>query len=76
MANTFIDGKSLKQLRIDKTNNTKKLISDNGLDGYENAFLNGAGKNIKILAVGKDKKINTLVIKDIKGTIVNKDNHI
>ena len=42
-------------------------------EANKGVLLNGAGKNIKILAVGKDKKINTLVIKDIKGTIVNKD---
>ena len=39
-------------------------------------LLNGAGKNVKILAIGKEKKINTFIIKDIKGTLVNKDKAI
>lgn len=39
------DGKSILQRRIEKMCETKEMVGDDGLDGYERAFKNGAGKN-------------------------------
>lgn len=43
-----ISGKTLKEIRIEKGIITKRIIDDNGLDGFDKAFLNGAGKNSSI----------------------------
>ena len=46
------------------------------VDANKGFLLNGVGKNVKVLTIGKEKKINTLIIKDLKGTLVNKDKAI
>jgi hypothetical protein len=45
MKNTMINGKSLKELRIEKMYKTKLTIGEDGLNSFERAFFNGAGKN-------------------------------
>lgn len=39
------NGKTILQNRVEKMCNTKELVGEDGLDGYERAFKNGAGRN-------------------------------
>lgn len=48
MNNKKINGKTVKDIRIQKMIETKKEIDENGLDGFDKSFLNGAGKNSSI----------------------------
>lgn len=48
------NGKTIKDERIEKTRLTKSIIDDCGLDGFEKAFLNGAGKNCSIKYYNSD----------------------
>ena len=38
-------GKTKGQIRTEKAHGTKSIVGNDGLDGYERAFLHGAGKN-------------------------------
>ena len=48
------NGKTIKEERIQKMIKTKSKLDDNGLDGFERAFLNGAGKNSSIKYYNND----------------------
>ena len=52
MKNTILSGKTLNDIRIEKGEETMSKIGDDGLDGYERNFKNGAGKNSSPLCVG------------------------
>lgn len=54
MNTKLIGGKTIKELRIQHGWETKSILDENGLSGFDKAFMNGAGRNSSIKYYNND----------------------